>query len=96
MADEITVTHDPARSRYVASLGGEPAGEIRYETRADGVLDLTHTEVDSRFEGKGVGSRLAAGTLDAIRADGGKIVATCPFVKKYVERHEEYADLLAG
>ena len=30
-----------------------------------------------------------------MRGDGVQVVATCAFVKKYIERHREYADLLA-
>jgi predicted GNAT family acetyltransferase len=29
-----------------------------------------------------------------VRADGLKVVAQCPFVKGYIGKHAEYADLL--
>ena len=44
--------------------------------------------------GKGVGSRLIKGALDQVRANGLKVIAECPFVKAYIEKHAEYADLL--
>ena len=34
------------------------------------------------------------GALDQVRADGLKVVAECPFVKAYIEKHSVYADLL--
>ena len=52
-----------------------------------------HTEVDPAAEGHGVGSRLAAGALDDIRSRGLSILVVCPFVREYVRRHPEYADL---
>ena len=44
--------------------------------------------------GKGAGSRLVKGALDQVRADGLKVIPQCPFVKAYIDKHPEYADLL--
>ena len=92
---EITVLHRPERSRYEVYVDGELAGHTRYERTPDAV-NFVHTEVDPRFEGHGLGSRLAKGALDDVRASGGRIVATCPFIAAYVRRHPELADLLAA
>ena len=53
-----------------------------------------HTEVPEALSGQGVGSKLARRVLDALRAEGAKIVPRCEFVAAYVERHPEYRDLL--
>jgi len=37
---------------------------------------------------------LARGALEAVRAQGLKVVATCPFVSAYIAKHPEFADLL--
>jgi hypothetical protein len=50
--------------------------------------------VPKELEGKGIGSRLIKGALDQVRAAGLKVVAQCPFVKAYIGKHAEYADLL--
>ena len=52
-----------------------------------------------KFGGKetprmGIGSRLAGSALDYARQQNLKVVAKCSFVAKYIERHQEYADLL--
>ncbi len=39
---------------------------------------------------------LVSQALDEVRAEGLDVVATCKFVRSYIERHQEYADLLAG
>jgi hypothetical protein len=67
---------------------------LKYIKRGD-VLDLVHTEVDEHFEGRGYASALARTALDYARANHLKVVATCPFVRKYLERHHEYDDLRA-
>ena len=92
---DAVISDNQAEHRYEALVDGEVAGFVRYRHTADGVIDLIHTEVDPRYEGQGVGSRLAAGTLDDIRGRGGRIIATCPFISAYVRRHAEYQDLLA-
>lgn len=58
------------------------------------VITFTHTDVPESLSGKGVGSRLAQGALDAVRAAGLKVVALCPFIAAYIKRHREYQDLL--
>ena len=47
------------------------------------------------LSGQGVGSKLVRGVLDALRAEGAKVVPRCEFVAAFVERHPEYRDLLA-
>lgn len=63
--------------------------------RADGVLTILHTEVPKALEGRGIGSALIRGVLDIARSQRLKVIAVCPFAKSYIERHPEYADLLA-
>jgi predicted GNAT family acetyltransferase len=89
------VIDNPAKRRYEAFVDGELAGHVLYQQREDSLV-LIHTEVADEFEGQGVGSRLIAGTLDDIRGRGLSIVPLCPFVKSYLERHPEYADLVAA
>ncbi|WP_069386048.1 GNAT family N-acetyltransferase [Cellulosimicrobium cellulans] len=80
--------------RFEARLpDGTVAGFAEY-VRQDGAVVFTHTEVDPAFEGQGVGSALVAGALDQVRESGQGVVALCPFVKAYVERHAEYQDLV--
>lgn len=66
-----------------------------YRTEGDRVV-LTHTIVPERFSGQGLGSRLARGTFDAIRASGRKVVLICPFMAAYYARHPEYADIVVA
>lgn len=63
--------------------------------RTGGVLNILHTEVPKELEGRGIGSALIRGVLDAARAEGLKVNPVCPFAKAYIERHPEYAGLRA-
>jgi predicted GNAT family acetyltransferase len=61
--------------------------------RADGVITFMHTEVPKELGGRGIGSQLVRGALAIARAQGLKVAAKCPFVKAYLDKHPEYADL---
>jgi len=47
------------------------------------------------LEGRGIGGRIVKTGLDYARAEGLKVVPQCSFVRGYIERHQEYADLVA-
>lgn len=89
----IEVVDNPAEDRYEICVGGELAGFTQYRQRPAG-LAFTHTEIDDRFEGQGLGGKLVAFALDDARSRGLAILPLCPFVKSYIERHPEYLDLV--
>ena len=46
-------------------------------------------------EVRGLGSMLAKAALDAVAAEEGtRVVAQCPFIAAYIERHPQYQPLL--
>ena len=72
---------------------GEATALLAYKEEGD-TLYLVHTEVPPSMEGKGIGGRLAKAGLEYARERGLKVVARCPFVTAYIERHPEYNELL--
>ena len=97
MASDPTITDNPAKSRYEIHVDGRRAGLARYRGGdEDGVLVFDHTEVDDAYEGQGLGGRLAQGALDDVRARGLKVVAECPFIRRWISEHDDYQDLLAS
>jgi predicted GNAT family acetyltransferase len=93
--DELSVEDNVDEQRYEARLGSEVVGFIAYR-HDPGVMTLIHTEVDPALEGKGIASRLVAGALDDLRRRGLSVVPLCPFVRAYLRRHPEDADLVAS
>ena len=90
----MTVTDHPNELRYEIEVDGELAGFLLYRVEP-GALELVHTDVDPKWEGKGVGGALVKGALEDIRARELKIRPYCPFVRAYLRRHPEYEDLVA-
>jgi hypothetical protein len=86
------VVNNKAHHRYELTVDGHLAAT--YYAISDGVITFTHTEVPPELGGKGVGSRLIKGALDQVRAEGLKVIAQCPFVKAFIGKHADYADLL--
>ena len=89
----VEVTDDPRAGRYEARIGGEVAGIARY-LRAEGLIAFVHTEVEPRYEGRGVGGALARASLDAARAERLAVLAVCPFYAGWIDQHPAYQDLL--
>ncbi len=89
----VRVVDNPTRHRYEAFVDDELAGFVTYRMRP-GVVVLVHTEVDTAFEGHGVGGHLAKEALADIRDRGLKVDPVCRFIARYLQRHPEYADLV--
>ena len=89
------VTDAPERGRYEAHLDGELAGVLEYVIKY-GRLALVHTEVLPAFEGRGIGSALVRFGLADARKRGLRVIASCPYVQAYLERHHEDDDIIAG
>lgn len=91
---EPTVTDNAEQSQYEIHVDGEVAGFAQYH-RSDDRIEFFHTVVDDAYEGQGLASKLARYALDEARRDGALVVPTCKYFRGYIEKHEEYQDLVA-
>ncbi len=91
---ETSVRNAPEQSRYEIRDGDRLLGVAAYERRGDQVR-FTHTEVDPQAGESGLGSKLVRAALDDVRAQGGTVVPLCSFVRGWIEKHPDYADLVA-
>jgi hypothetical protein len=88
---QVAVRHEPAALRWVADVDGGEA-ELAYEAR-DGVLDLQHTLVPHASRGAGVAAALVRAAVDHARAEGVRLVPTCPYVAAWLARHGDARDV---
>lgn len=86
---EVTAEAD----RYTISVDGKGVGIAEFADR-DGQRVFTHTEVDSDFEGRGLATILIGAALQKTRDEGLRIVPVCKMVASYVEKHDEFADVV--
>ncbi len=68
----FSVTDNPAGHRFKLQAGDHVA--VANYTLAHGVITFTHTEVPSALSGQGIGSKLACGALEQVRARGLKVI----------------------
>ena len=91
--ENLKVENNESKHRFEINLD-EGTVFILYTKQGENVYNLYHTEVPPQFAGKGVGSALAKGTLEYIKAEGKQIIPTCPFVAAYLKKHPEYQELV--
>ena len=92
MTDDRKVVDNEAQSRFELDLG-QAVAVANYRRDGDVVM-LLHTEVPQELSGQGIGSRLAGGVFEALRARGLRVDARCPFMASYAARHPELAGML--
>jgi predicted GNAT family acetyltransferase len=84
-----------AAQRYEMRIKGDLAGFIDYVVKG-GRIALIHTQVLTAFQGQGIAAQLARYALDDARRRGLRVVATCPYVRAYVEGHPDTHDIVVG
>ena len=87
------ITDNPAESRYELHLGGELAGFVLYRLRGQQIT-LIHTEIDPLFQGAGLATHLARFSLDDARKRNLAVLPSCPYIRSWIGKHPEYADLV--
>lgn len=92
--DQLEVKHNEDANRFEVALGDQ-IGEMVYSKRTGNYVFL-HTEVPKEHGGRGIADKMAKFALETARSEGVKVVPLCPFVKKYIARHPEYEELVAG
>ncbi|AVH60600.1 MULTISPECIES: GNAT family N-acetyltransferase [Streptomyces] len=87
------VVEDAAdRHRYEIHVDGELAGFTAYRDHGDQRVFYL-TKIDDSFAGQGLASVLVREALTDVRAAGKHIVPVCPYVAKYLGKHEEFTDI---
>lgn len=89
----VTVSDNEAENRFEVRVGEALAGFTVFRRRP-GVIAFIHTEIDSQFEGQGLGSQLIRQALETARAEHQAVLPFCPFVNAYIQRHPEFVELV--
>ena len=90
---DFEIKHDVEQNRFVSYYEGHKA-VVEY-TLKDNVIDLYRTFTPPELRGKGIAGKLVKFALEHAKENNLKIIPTCSYVKGYIERHENYKELLA-
>jgi predicted GNAT family acetyltransferase len=91
---QTRVVEQAEAQRFELCVDGEAVGQAEYEMTQDGTMLLTHVVVLPRFEGRGYGSALTRGVLEAARAKGVDVLPLCSFARSFVRRNPELSDVV--
>ena len=88
----MEVVNNEAARRFEITID-EHTGYLQY-ARSHERIELIHTEVPAALGGRGLGGVLAKAALEHAREASLRVTATCPFVKKFLEKNPQYSSLL--
>ena len=91
---EIPVRHNVSARRYETEVNGLLA-VAEYDWGEGGVQVFTHTLVPEALRGRGLAEALVRTALDDAGSAGREVVPACSYVARFIERHQDYAPLLA-
>ncbi len=85
-------TVSAADGKYTIAVDGQTVGLAAVADRGNQRV-FYHTEVNARFEGRGLATILVGEALESARADGKHVVAVCPMVAAFLKKHTEFRDI---
>ena len=91
--EELTLNNNLELHRLELQVD-ENIAFIEYKILHD-LLFLIHTEVPASLQGKGIAGIIVRKALEYAKENNYKIVPICSFVQSYLEKHQEWRELVA-
>lgn len=86
------IENNISENQFELSIEGYTA-YVEYSIHGN-VITFIHTEVPFPLKGKGVASTLAGAVLEFARENNLSVIPQCPFIKTYINKHDEYLPLI--
>jgi uncharacterized protein len=93
--DDVTVRDNPGKGGFDVFVDGALAGTSLYTDVGEGEARqrvFFHTEVGDEFGGRGLAGTLTRSALEESVGSGLRIVAVCPYVKRWLTTHHDLDD----
>jgi len=89
------VEHLEGHGRFRLLVDGREVAVLDYR-KLPGTWNIVHTYTEPASRGYGVASDLVRSVLDTARAEGVKVIPTCPYVSWWINEYQPgYEDLVA-
>ena len=88
----MNVHHDP-KTRQFQLPSDQGEARLSYRVVDTETLDFSSTYVEPGRRGRGLAAEVVRAGLDYARAEGKRVIPSCSYVRAYLRRHPEYADL---
>ena len=96
-----TIQHNQQETRFETTVDGHEC-TLEYSVDEDWTqsekkltVSINRVLVPEDVGGRGIAGELTRFALDHARAQDWAIIARCPYVKVWIDRHPDYADVLA-
>lgn len=90
---DYEIKQEAEKNRFVSYIEDYEA-VVEYSLK-NNLIDLYRTFTPLELRGKGVAGKIVKFALEYARDNNLKVIPTCSYVKSYIERHENYKNLLA-
>ena len=87
------IEHDVAKQCFFLFIDGQRC--VLDYTLHDHLMTITHTGVPDALGGRGLAAQLTKFALDYAQAQQWKVIPRCSYAAVYIQRHAEYAALVA-
>ncbi len=91
MSETVERRTDP--DRFEISVDGVVVGFAEFDDRRR-VRNFHHTEINPEYGGRGLAAIVVRAGLAATRDEGLQVLPSCSYVRRYIETHPEWADLV--
>ncbi len=88
------IRHDDTGHRFTLPTP-HGAAVLEYHWNADGAMDMHRTYVPDADRRRGLAGELVRHALEFARDRRVRVVPSCWYVRRYLDRHPEYAGLVA-
>ena len=86
------IIKDKQGSRFVITVDGLEVYELYAEDK--GTIDLYSTYTPPKLRGRGLAADVVKAALEYAKEKNLKVIPTCWYVRKYVDEHPEYKELI--
>jgi len=86
------IINDKQGSRFVITVDGLEVYELYAEDK--GTIDLYSTYTPPKLRGRGLAADVVKAALEYAKEKKLKVIPTCWYVRKYMDEHPEYKELI--
>ncbi|MHB1686381.1 MAG: GNAT family N-acetyltransferase [Ignavibacteriaceae bacterium] len=89
----MEIIHDKDNQRFYVIVDGRES-YLQYLKVEEKVLNYYKTYVPNELRGKGIAGKIVEAALNFARENDYKIIPSCSYVDTFIERHQNYNDLV--
>lgn len=90
---KLDIQHDTKKHCFYVNFDNTQCA-LKYDVAEEGVLNFRSTYVPEAYRQQGIAGKIVKEGLEYAKANNYKIIPSCSFVKAFIKRHPEYAELI--